>query len=172
MLSNKAGIIWITGIPASGKTTLARRIVRHYQKDNRAAEVLDGDDIRRVVSASLGFSKEDRLENSRRISWIARLLARNGIITVVATVSPYLEGRKAAREQAVSDGIAFVEIYTRCSQSVALSRDTRGIYELKNVTGLGAPYEAPTTAEIVIDTDRLDPDQALDEVIKRLPLEP
>lgn len=169
---NKAGIIWITGIPASGKTTLARRIVRHYQKDGRPAEVLDGDDIRKIVSAGLGFSKEDRLENNRRMAWIARLLARNGIITVVASVSPYLEGRKAAREAAISDGLAFIEVYTRCSQPVAQSRDMRGIYELKNVTGLGAPYEVPTTAEIVIDTERLGPDDALDEVLKRLPKQP
>ena len=169
---NKAGIIWITGIPASGKTTLARRIVRHYQKDGRPAEIVDGDDVRKVVSADLGFSKEDRLENSRRIAWIARLLARNGIITAVATVSPYIEARKAAREQAISDGLAFVEVYTRCSQSVAMSRDTRGVYEQKNVTGLGAPYEVPISAEIVIDTERLDADQALAEVLKRLPLQP
>lgn len=169
---NKAGIIWITGIPASGKTTLARRIVRHYQSDDRPAEVVDGDDVRKVVSADLGFSREDRLENNRRIAWIARLLARNGIITVVASVSPYLEGRKAAREAAISDGLAFIEVYTRCSQSIAQSRDIRGVYEHKNVTGLGAPYEVPTAAEIIIDTERLDPDQALAEVLKRLPLQP
>lgn len=168
----KATILWITGIPASGKTTLARRIVRHFRSQNQEAEVLDGDDIRKVISADLGFSKEDRLENSRRISWIARLIARNGVIAVVATVSPYLAGRKEARADATSDGIAFVEIYTRCSQSVAQSRDTRGIYELKNVTGLGAPYEAPTTAEIVVDTEILGPDEAFAEVLKRLLLQP
>lgn len=165
----KTGIIWITGIPASGKTTLARRIVRHYRNEGRPAEIVDGDDVRKVVSSTLGFSKEDRLENNRRIAWIARLLARNGIITVVASVSPYQAGRKSARDEAVSDGIAFVEVYTCCSQSVAQSRDARGVYELKNVTGLGAPYEVPTTAEIVVDTERLDPDQALAEVLKRLP---
>lgn len=167
----KAPILWITGIPASGKTTLARRIVRHFRNEKQEAEVLDGEDIRKVISADLGFSKEDRLENSRRISWIARLIARNGVIAVVASVSPYLAGRKEARAEAISDGISFVEIYVKCSQSVAQSRDTRGIYGLANVTGLGAPYEVPTTAELVIDTERLGPDEAFAEVLKRLPLQ-
>lgn len=165
---SKAPILWITGIPASGKTTLARRIVRHYRNLGTPADIIDGDDIRKVISASLGFSKEDRLENNRRIAWIARLLARNGVVAVVASVSPYLAGRKEARTEAGGDGIQFVEIYTRCSQSVAQSRDTRGIYEQKNVTGLGAPYEAPINPEIVIDTERLEPDEALKLVLERL----
>lgn len=165
---NKAPILWITGIPASGKTTLARRLVRHFRSLGTPADVIDGDDIRKVISASLGFSKEDRLENNRRISWIARLLARNGVVAIVASVSPYLSGRKEARTEAGVDGVQFIEIYTRCSQSIAQSRDTRGVYEQKNVTGLGAPYEVPTTAEIVIDTERLGPEEALTEVLERL----
>lgn len=164
----KAPILWITGIPASGKTTLARRLVRHFRNENHAADVIDGDDIRKVVSANLGFSREDRLENNRRISWIARLLARNGVIAVVASVSPFKEGRAEARASAVGDGLAFTEIYARCSQSVAMKRDIRGIYELKNVSGLGAPYEAPTEAEIVVETTVLDPDEALAEVLKKI----
>lgn len=164
---DKAPILWVTGIPASGKTTLARRLVRHFRSLEKPAEVIDGDDIRKIVSSGLGFSREDRLENNRRIAWIARLLARNGVIAVVASVSPYIEGRKSAREEAQADGIQFIEIYTRCSQSVAQSRDTRGIYEQKNVTGLGAPYEVPTDA-IVIDTERLGADEALQEVLDRL----
>lgn len=164
----KAPILWITGIPASGKTTLARRLVRYYRSLEKPADIVDGDDIRKVISASLGFSKEDRLENNRRIAWIARILARNGVIAVVASVSPYASGRKDARTEAGTDGIQFVEIYTRCSQSIAQSRDTRGVYEQKNVTGLGAPYEVPTSPEIVIDTERLDPDEALREVLERL----
>jgi adenylylsulfate kinase len=165
---NKARILWITGIPASGKTTLARRIVRHYREQGIAAEVIDGDDVRKVISADLGFSREDRLENNRRIAWIATLLARNGVLAVVASVSPFKEGRAQARGAAKSEDIQFTEIYTRCSQSVAQQRDMRGIYELKNVTGLGAPYEVPTSAEIIIDTERLDPDQALTHVLERL----
>lgn len=164
----KAPILWITGIPASGKTTLARRLVRHFRSLGQPAEVVDGDDVRKIISSGLGFSKEDRLENNRRIAWIARLLARNGVIAIVASVSPYTTGRKDARSDAGSDGIQFVEIYACCSQSVAQSRDTRGIYELKNVTGLGAPYEVPTSAEIVIDTEQLGPDEAFAHVLERL----
>jgi len=165
---DKAPILWITGIPASGKTTLARRLVRYFRSLGTAAEVLDGDDIRKIISSDLGFSKEDRLENNRRIGWIARLLARNGVMAVVASVSPYLEGRKNARDEARADDIRFIEIYAKCSQAIAQKRDTRGIYGQKNVTGLGAPYEVPTTAEIVIYTERVGPDEALAQVLERL----
>lgn len=165
---DKAQILWITGIPASGKTTLARRLVRHFRVHDQAAEVIDGDDVRKVISADLGFSRADRLSNSRRIAWIARLLARNGVIAVVASVSPYLEGRKAARDEAQADGLKFVEIHTSCSLSVAQRRDTRKIYDLKDVTGQGAPYEAPTAAEIVVETDLLGPDEVFQEVIAAL----
>lgn len=169
---DKAPILWITGIPASGKTTLARRLVRHFRSQGQPAEVIDGDDVRKIVSADLGFSKADRLSNNRRIAWIARLLARNGVIAVVASVSPYLEGRKGAREEAQVDGLQFIEIHTSCSVSVAQSRDTRKVYEQPNVTGLAAPYEAPTTAEIVVETDLQGPDEALQDVLSTLSRRP
>ena len=165
---DKAPILWITGIPASGKTTLARRIVRHFRGFGKPAEVIDGDDIRKIVSSGLGFSREDRLENNRRIAWIARLLARNGVIAVVASVSPYLEGRAEARKDALCDGLQFVEIYANCSLAVAKGRDSRNIYDLKDVTGQGAPYEAPIAAEIVVETDLLGPDDVLREVLNSL----
>lgn len=165
---NKAPVLWITGIPASGKTTLARRLVRHFRGLGQAAEVVDGDDVRRFISTDLGFSKIDRLANSRRIAWIARLLARNGVIAVVASVSPYLEGRAEARKEAATDGLSFIEIYANCSLAVAKGRDSRNIYDLKDVTGQGAPYEAPTSAELVVDTDLEGPDACLDQVLKTL----
>lgn len=166
---NKAPILWITGIPASGKTTLARQLVRHFRGLNQPAEVVDGDEVRKHVSTDLSFSKADRLSNSRRIAWIATLLARNGVIAVVASVSPYLEGRKDARSGAEADGIPFVEIHASCSLAVAKGRDSRNIYDKKDVTGQGAPYEVPTSAEIVVETDLLGPEECLEEVLKGLP---
>jgi adenylylsulfate kinase len=165
---NKAPILWITGIPASGKTTLARRLVRHFRSQERPAEVVDGDEVRKHVSTDLGFSKADRLSNSRRIAWIARLLAKNGVIAVVASISPYLEGRAEARRDAANEGLPFIEIYASCSLAVAKGRDARNIYDKKDATGQGAPYEAPTNAEIVIETDLLGPDEALEGVLEHL----
>ncbi len=167
---NPAPILWITGIPASGKTTLGRHLVRHFRRQGIAADMVDGDEIRKLISAGLGFSKEDRLENNRRIAWIARMLARNGVIAMVASVSPYTEGRLEARKNAGMEGIPFVEIYAKCSSAVARSRDIKGTYVTKSdVTGLGAPYEVPARPEILVDTELLGPDEALEEVLKRLP---
>lgn len=165
----KVPVFWITGIPASGKTTLARRLVRHFQALGHSAEVVDGDDVRKFISTDLGFSKEDRLLNSRRIAWIARLLARNGVIAIAASVSPYLEGRESARMEAESDGLQFIEIYLRCRVDAALKRDVKRVYSTKDdVTGLGAPYEPPQNAEILVDTEILGPDEALEEALKGL----
>jgi adenylylsulfate kinase len=165
----KAPIIWITGIPAAGKTTLARRLVRHFRGQEVAAEIVDGDEVRRYISTDLGFSKNDRLINQQRIAWIARLLARNGVMAVVASVSPYLEGREDARRNAASDGVRFIEIYASCSVAVAQGRDPKGIYaQKKDVTGAGSPYEPPVNPQILVETDLVGPDEALELVVQAL----
>jgi adenylylsulfate kinase len=165
----KAPILWITGIPAAGKTTLARRLVRHFRGLGVAAEIVDGDEVRRHISTDLGFSKNDRLINAQRIAWIARLLAKNGVMAVVASVSPYLEGREDARRNAALDGVPFIEIYASCSVAIARGRDGKGIYAQKtDVTGAGSPYEAPVKPEIVVETDLVGPDEALALVVQAL----
>jgi adenylylsulfate kinase len=165
----KAAVIWITGIPASGKTTLARRLVRHFRSKGKAAEVVDGDDVRRHISTDLGFSKVDRLVNSQRIAWIAMLLAKNGVIAIVASVSPYREGRDEARAKAKTEGLPFIEIYTSCSVAVARERDPKGLYAKKtDVTGVGAPYEPPLRPEILVETDMMGPDETLEHIIQTL----
>lgn len=166
---NKAPIVWITGIPAAGKTTLARRLVRHFREKGRAAEMVDGDDVRRHISTDLGFSKADRFVNSQRIAWIARLLAKNGVLAVVASVSPYREARDDARKSANSEGLTFVEVYASCSVAVAKARDSKGIYEKRpDVTGVGAPYEPPLAPEILVETDILGPDEAMEIIMNVL----
>lgn len=165
----KAPILWITGIPAAGKTTLARRLVRRFREQGKPAEVVDGDDVRRHISTDLGFSKKDRLVNSQRIAWIARLLAKNGVMAIVASVSPYLEGRGDARRAAVAEGLTFIEIYASCSVAVARARDRKELYAKKpDVTGAGAPYEPPERPEIIVETDLIGPDQALEDVARAL----
>lgn len=167
---SKAPILWITGIPAAGKTTLARRLVRHFRARGVAAEIVDGDDVRKHISTDLGFSMGDRLVNSKRIAWIATLLAKNGVTAIVASVSPYREGRDDARSNAIAEGLTFIEIYAKCSVSIARERDLKGIYDKNtNVTGLGAPYEAPLKPDIYVDTDLLGPDDALELVVGALP---
>jgi sulfate adenylyltransferase/3'-phosphoadenosine 5'-phosphosulfate synthase len=150
-------VVWFTGLPASGKTTLAkaveeelrRRGVPHVQR-------LDGDIIRQDLTRDLGFSKEDRDENIRRVSFVAGLLAQNGVATLCAFVSPYREARRAARARAPQ----FVEVYCRCNLSTLIERDPKGLYkkalagEIKNFTGIDDPYEEPENPEVICDTDR------------------
>jgi adenylylsulfate kinase len=165
----KAPILWITGIPAAGKTTLARRLVRHFRDRGTAAEIVDGDDVRRHISTDLGFSKNDRLVNSQRIAWIARLLAKNGVLAIVASVSPYREGREDARQNARAEGLPFIEIYASCSVAIASARDPKGLYAKKtDVTGVGAPYEPPLKPEILVETDMIGPDEAVEDVVRAL----
>lgn len=164
----KAPIFWITGIPASGKTTLARHLVRHFREQGIPADIVDGDDIRRYISPELGFSKADRLFNQKRIAWISRLLARNGVTAVVASVSPYIEGREAARGQAKAEGLQFIEIFLSCSLTIARGRDVKNLYAKTDVTGAGAPYEAPEKPDIRIETDHLDQDEVLHAALKAL----
>lgn len=165
----KAAILWITGIPAAGKTTLAHRLVKHFRSQGVAAEIVDGDEVRRHISTDLGFSKNDRLIQSQRIAWIARLLAKNGVMAIVASVSPYLEAREDARRNAEAEGVPFIEIYASCSVTVARGRDGKGIYAQKtDVTGAGSPYEPPVNPQILVETDLVGPDEALALVVQAL----
>ena len=154
---SQGGIVWITGIPASGKTTLAGIVANKVIIRGGKAEVLDGDEIRQTISKGLGFSREDRRENVRRISWAARKLAKNDVWAVVAAVSPYREDREEAKKAAAQDGLYFLEVYLKCSVFVAKLRDRKGLYKmasegsLTGMTGVDGPYEAPENA-YTIDT--------------------
>ncbi|HEX5132926.1 MAG TPA: adenylyl-sulfate kinase [Candidatus Krumholzibacteria bacterium] len=162
----KGFTLWFTGLPSSGKSTLARRVEEVLLERGMNVEVLDGDEVRENLSKGLGFSKEDRDTNIRRIGFVAKLLSRNGAVAITAAISPYSEIRDEMR-RAIG---RFVEVYVRCPIEVLTERDVKGLYkkalagEIKHFTGVDDPYEAPEKAEIVIDSDQ----ETVDESVARI----
>src|SRR5579872_3294987 len=126
---NKGFTLWFTGMSGAGKSTLANLVAEELRKRGHRVEVLDGDEIRTHLSKGLGFSKEDRDTNIRRIGYVARLLARNGVIAMTAAISPYSEIRDEIRVHTEGDGVAFVETYVECPIAVLAERDVKGLYK-------------------------------------------
>ena len=147
--------LWFTGLSGAGKTTLAGVIERELRTRGVAVEVLDGDEIRTNLSKGLGFSKEDRDTNIRRIGWVCRLLARNGVIAISAAISPYREIRDEVR--AMHD--RFFEVFVQCPVPTLAERDVKGLYkkalagDIKNFTGVSDPYEEPLKPELILNSD-------------------
>ena len=162
--------IWLTGLSGAGKTTIARRLDAELRSRGLKVEVLDGDVIRTNLSAGLGYSKEDRDTNIRRIGFVAELLTRNGVATVVAAISPYREVRDEVR-RTIGD---FVEVFVSCPVEVLTARDAKGLYakalrgEIGNFTGVSDPYEEPLDPEVRVDTDRESVDQSVAKVLAAL----
>lgn len=147
--------IWLTGLSAAGKTTIAAALAERLSAEGRRVEVLDGDAIRNGLSADLGFSKEDRNEHNRRIIFVAEILVRNGIDVIIPLISPYRATREFARQEIPN----FSEVWVKCSLEECIRRDPKGLYaralagKITNMTGLQDPYEAPLNPEIVVDTE-------------------
>ncbi|MDG6960250.1 MAG: adenylyl-sulfate kinase [Nitrososphaerota archaeon] len=165
--------VWMTGLPGSGKSTLARLLeARLREAHGRYVEVLDGDEVRRGLSRDLGLSKEHREEHARRVSYVAKVLSRNGVVAVVALISPYRSSRVEAEEMIGPD--RFVEVFVSAPLAVCEERDPKGLYakarrgEITNMTGVQAPYEAPERPDLVVDTTRGTPEQSVDELISGL----
>jgi bifunctional enzyme CysN/CysC len=163
--------LWLTGLSAAGKTTVAHAIEGRLAELGRAALVLDGDVLRRGLSSDLGLSPEDRSEHARRVAHVAALLAASGLVAIVALISPYLEDRRRAREVHDSDGLPFYEIWIDTPLSVCIERDPKGLYrrarsgELSGVTGIDAPYEPPADPELRIDAHKESPQVAAERVV-------
>jgi len=163
----------MTGLPGSGKSTIAKVLKEKFEKDqDRFVEVLDGDEIRKGLSKDLGLSKEDREEHNRRVSYLAKVLSRNGVISVVALISPYKVSRDNARELIGSD--SFAEVYIKASLATCEKRDPKGLYakarrgEINNMTGIQDPYEIPASPDITINTENMTPEQAASQVVEEL----
>lgn len=166
----KGVTLWLTGLPSSGKSTIARILERQFRKWNLKAELLDGDVVRTNLSKGLGFSKEDRDANIKRIGFVCRLLTRNDVIAIAAAISPYREVRDYNRRMIGN----FVEVYVKAAVEECEKRDVKGLYkkaragEITGFTGVDDPYEEPLNAEIVCDTEHESAEQSAEKVIRRL----
>jgi adenylyl-sulfate kinase len=163
--------LWLTGLPRAGKSTVAGLVAGRLRASGiDRIEVLDGDVVREGLCRDLGFSREDRTENIRRIAFVSKLLTRNGVAVIVAAISPYREDREHAREEIQS----FVEVWCRASIEACAERDYKGLYEkaargeITNLTGVNDPYEEPEDADLVLDTVGETPEQSADRVMQLL----
>jgi adenylylsulfate kinase len=162
--------IWFTGLPCSGKSTVARLIEFQLLSWSYRVEVLDGDVVRRCLTKGLGFSREDRDENIRRIGFVCHLLARNGVIAIGAAISPYRATRDEIRRLIGS----FVEVYVNCPLRICMERDVKGMYkkaqagEIAGFTGVSDPYEEPLSPELTLHTDRETPVESARKVLEWL----
>ena len=167
---NDGFVVWLTGLPGTGKTTIANELTRMYRDRGLITETMDGDEIRLGLSADLGFSKADRQEHARRVVFVSKLLARNGVAVNVALISPYRTFREYAREELDN----FVEVYVKTPLEVCIERDPKGLYkkalkgEINDLTGLQDPYEEPLDPEIIIDTTTGTPNDAAQVIISKL----
>ena len=162
-------IIWLTGLPCAGKSTLSRALADVVARSH-AVEVLDGDVVRRALSPELGFSPADRDLNVRRVSFLARRLAYHGVVVIVAVVSPYAAARAEARTCAVADGVPFVEVFVTAPLDTLVARDVKGMYrkalagEITGFTGVSDPYETPANPDITVQTDA----ESVDVSVRRI----
>ena len=172
LLNQKGATIWLTGLSGSGKSTIAVELEHALIENRHQAYILDGDNIRHGLNKNLGFSPEDRTENIRRIGEVAKLFTEANIITIAAFVSPYREDRDNVRKL-LGRG-EFVEIYVKCSLEVCETRDTKGLYkkaragEVKDFTGISAPYEEPLNPELTIDSSKLSVEESTRDILNYL----
>ncbi len=170
-MSQNGFVVWFTGLSGSGKSTLAAMLAGEIARRGFHVETLDGDEVRMHLSKGLGFSKEDRDTNIRRIGFVAKLIARSGACAITAAISPYSEIREEQRRAA---GGRFCEVYCSCPIDALAARDAKGLYkkalagEIKNFTGVDDPYEAPTQADVVVETDKETKEQSLGKIIAKI----
>ena len=163
----KGFVIWLTGLPSSGKTTLAEGLAEQLKSAGLPVEVLDGDEVRRTISADLGFSAKDRREHAFRVVYLSKLLIRNGINVIVPLISPYRETRAYARQELEN----FVEVYVDCPKEECIRRDVKGLYakalsgEIKEFTGISDPYEPPDSPEVTVRTHRNSPSECCRQIL-------
>lgn len=169
-MSDKGFTLWFTGLSGAGKTTLAHIIETELRRRGSKVEILDGDVVRTNLSKGLGFSKEDRDTNIRRIGFVCHLLSRNGVAAISAAISPYREVRDEVRKM-IGD---FVEVYVHCPLEVCAERDVKGLYakamagQIPGFTGVSDPYEAPLNPEVMVDSSKETPEESAKKIIRKL----
>lgn len=167
---NQGVTIWLTGLSGAGKTTIAQLLATELRHRGVPVEILDGDVVRQNLSKELGFSREDRDTNIRRIAFVSKLLTRHGVAVIVAAISPYRQTREEARRETER----FVEVYVKCSLDELVRRDVKGLYaralrgEIANFTGVSDPYEEPLHPEVVVDTQRQSPAESVGCILAAL----
>lgn len=171
---HKSALIWITGLSASGKSTIAIELEHRLFQSKIKTFVLDGDNVRHGLNKDLGFRPEDRKENLRRVGEVAKLLVDAGILTIAAFISPYASDREAIRELFERDNEEFIEVYLKCDLAVCESRDPKGLYKkarsgaIPEFTGISQPYETPLNPGITLETDRLSIEESVTVIISYL----
>lgn len=169
-MSHHGFCLWLTGLPSAGKTTIGRALAPKLRERGWNVELLDGDEIRQGLSADLGFDRRAREMHAARVTYVAKVLARNGVIPIVTLISPYRTSRARAREEIGR----FVEVYISTPLDVCEERDVKGLYKkaregkIKEMTGIDDPYEAPEGADITVDTVRSEPSESADHILAEL----
>jgi len=166
----KGFVLWFTGLSGSGKSVIADRVAEKLKEKGLKIERLDGDIVRKSLTKDLGFSENDRNENIKRVTFVAKLLSRNDVGVIASFISPYREIRNHVRKEVTN----FIEVHTKCSLDVCIQRDPKGLYkkalngEIENFTGVSHPYEEPENPEILLETDKLTLEESVGIVIKKL----
>jgi adenylylsulfate kinase len=173
-------VIWLTGLPGSGKTTIAKALSPKLKESGFKTEILDGDIVRKELSPELGFTKQDREVHARRVVYLSKLLSRNGIISIVCLISPYREFRRYARSEINininnnNNNNFFYEVYVKCSLETCIKRDPKGLYkkafagEIKDLTGLQDPYEEPENPEVIVNTEEQTLEECVNVILNRV----
>jgi adenylylsulfate kinase len=164
-------VVWLEGLSGAGKTTLSREVSTRLREMGWKSEVLDGDEVRRMFSPELGFSRKDREFHARRVSYVARILARNGVAVLVAMITPYETSRQAARSEVAA---RFTEVWLKCPLEICRRRDPKGIYrrteegDVKKMTGVDDPFEEPLNPDLVVDTSNASVSECADRILEHL----
>ena len=167
--NHKSRLVWLTGLSASGKSTIAHTVEKRLFERGFRTYVLDGDNVRHGINSNLGFSREDRRENLRRVVEVSKLFVDAGILVLAAFISPYKEDREYIRK--MFEGDNFLEIYVRCSVEECENRDPKGQYKkaragiIKKYTGISSPYEEPENPDLIIDTEKLELEASVEKVL-------
>jgi adenylylsulfate kinase len=163
-------VVWLTGLPCAGKSTISSALAKQLLERQVPCEILDGDIVRRHLSKGLGFSREDRDTNVKRIGFVASLLAKHGVVVLVAVVSPYRSTRDEVRKEIPN----FVEVYVECPSEVCEKRDVKGMYaearagKIQHFTGVDDPYEPPTSSEVTLQTNRESVADSVGKIVAKL----